>query len=148
MSSHTPPPDAGCNRAEKDIEITIQSMSAALAGSVFEKVGIADNRLLMQTPSCFITSTGANSGGSIWDMCRDDLAALNGTLTRAMTDAHKAAVNGGVNGGPDAGEYMNQWLAAWVASPVSTRLLRAMQTLLDGCIFQVSSGVVVKELLP
>ena len=134
MSSHTPP-DAGCNRAEKDIEPTIKSMSAALAGSVFEKIGIAENRLLMQPPTYFVTSTGANSGNSIWDMCHADITAVNGTLTRAMTDAYKVAVNGG----PDSGEYMNQWLAAWVASPVSTRLLHAMQTIMDGCIFQVSS---------
>ena len=55
-----------------------------------------------------------------------------------MQDANRAAVNRG----DDPDEYMNQWLAAWVSSPVSTRLLRAMQTLMDGCIFQVR-GVLV-----
>ena len=51
-----------------------------------------------------------------------------------MKEASLAAVKRGDD------TYMNQWLAAWVASPVSARLLHAMQTLMDGCIFQVKGA--------
>ena len=141
-SCHAPDLDAGCNRAEKDIESTIQWMSNALSGSVFEKKRVAEDRLLMQPLA--ITSNFANSAVAvaisdsfhrnyIWSLCNTDLNTLNDALFRAMMNASSAATNRG----EDVAEYMNQWLAAWVSSPVSKRLLRAMQTCLDGCIFQV-----------
>ena len=153
-SCHAPDLDAGCNRAEKDIESTIQWMSNALSGSVFEKKRVAEDRLLMQPLA--ITSNFANSAVAvaisdsfhrnyIWSLCNTDLNTLNDALFRAMMNASSAATNRG----EDVAEYMNQWLAAWVSSPVSKRLLRAMQTCLDGCIFQVRGLFCkCKKLLP
>ena len=68
----------------------------------------------------------------IWHMCHVHFTKINDALFQAMKDASIAAENRG----EDGAEYMTHWWAAWVSSPVSTRLLRAMQTLLDGCIFQ------------
>ena len=131
MSSHTPCLDAGCNRAEKDIESTLRFMSAVLAKSVYEKHGVADNRLLMRP----FEHAGKSDGEfcHFWDMCQVHFKKINDVLFQAVKDASIAAENRG----EDGAEYMTHWWAAWVSSPVSTRLLRAMQTLLDGCIFQV-----------
>ena len=137
MSCHAPHLDAVCNRAGKDIESTIEWMSAALAGSVFERLGVAENRLLMQpltSTSRFATSDGVMLGTSIWDQCDSDIWKIYGALVRAMKEASLAAVKRGDD------TYINQWLAAWVSSPVSARLLHAMQTLMDGCIFQVKGA--------
>ena len=123
MSCHTPHLDARCRRAEKDIKPTIQTISADLAVSLFEKCSIAEDRTLMRRPL----------DEAVWELCNADLSALNRTLFHAMEEASSSAVRRG----EDVAKYMGRWVAAWVSSPVSTRLLRAMQTLMDGSIFQV-----------
>ena len=93
-------------------------MSAALAGSIFERLGVAENRLLMQpltSSSRFATSDGVMLGTSIWDQCDSDIWKIYGALVRAMKEASLAAVKRGDD------TYMNQWLAAWVSSPVAAR---------------------------
>ena len=83
MSCHAPHLDAGCYRAGKDIESTIEWMSAALAGSIFECLGIAGNRLLMQpltSSSRFATSDGVMLGTFIWDQCDSDIWKIYGAL--------------------------------------------------------------------
>ena len=120
MSCHTPRIEAG---AEKDIKPTIQTISAALAVSLFEKRNIAEDRTLMRRPL----------DQAVWGLCRAELSALNSTLFQAMKGASLVAASRG----DDVAEYMSQWVAAWVSSPVSTRLLNAMQTLMDGCVVQV-----------
>ena len=104
-------------QATKDIK----SLSDALARTTFERHRVADERrLLLQR------GDGLNAVQSLrLEDCRKDL--------RRCTDLFEKAL---IQAASDSSSF-GHWWAAWVTSPVSTRLLQAMQTLMDGCIFQV-----------
>ena len=111
-------------RATKDIK----SLSEALARTTFERHHVAERRLLLQRisgPDSFVFE-------ALLSACSNDFEQLGESLVAKV----KAALE------DDPTSFDRQWLAAWVSSPVSTRLLHAMQTLMDGCIFQVRGRAV------
>ena len=109
---------SGLRLATKDIK----SLSEALARTTFEQHRVAEHRLLLQR------GDGLDMVLLLLDECsrslRDCTELFNKALGRAASNRNDSS-------------HFDRWLAAWVSSPVSTRLLHAMQTLMDGCIFQV-----------
>ena len=116
-------------QAEKDIDY----VSERLARSVFERRAVAEDRLLMRKIGTSPRELFEFS--ELWNMCDLDLRDILGCLVHALHSAQEEAGRRG-----DESYFNDQWWAAWVSSPVSTRLLHAMQTLLDGCIFQVRAA--------
>ena len=112
-------------QAEKDIDY----VSERLARSVFERRAVAEDRLLMRKIGTSPRELFEFS--ELWNMCDLDLRDILGCLVHALHSAQEEAGRRGDE------SYFDHWWAAWVSSPVSTRLLRAMQTLVDGSIFQV-----------
>ena len=121
-------------QAEKDIE----PVSARLARSIFERRGVAENRLLMRTLGT--SPRELQEFSLLWNTCLKDHTDIQNCLMGVLNTVKEAS-------NPNRGEdtYLHHWWAAWVSSPVSTRLLHAMQTLLDGCIFQVRNRLPVTE---
>ena len=115
-------------QAEKDIDY----VSERLARSIFERRAAAENRLLMRTIGT--SPRQLLEFSEIWNMCDLDLRDILGCLVHAFHSAQEEA------GRRCDESYFDHWWAAWVSSPVSTRLLLAMQTLTDGCIFQVRAA--------
>ena len=109
---------SGLRQATKDIK----SLSEALARTTFEQHRVAEHRLLLQR------GDGLDMVLLLLDECSKGLRHCTGLFAKALDQAAR--------NGSDSSHF-DHWLAAWVASPVSTRLLHAMQTLMDGCIFQV-----------
>ena len=109
---------SGLRQATKDIK----SLSEALARTPFERHSVAEHRSLLQR------GDGLDMVLLLLDECsrslRDCTELFNKALGRAASNRNDSS-------------HFDRWLAAWVSSPVSTRLLHAMQTLMDGCIFQV-----------
>ncbi len=109
-------------QATKDIK----SLSQALATTAFERQLVAERRLLLQRGDGPALIDDLHL---LLDDCRQDL--------RHCTDLFEKALSLATSNSLGNSSSLDQWWAAWVSSPVSTRLLHAMQTLMDGCIFQV-----------
>ena len=111
------------------MDVHIQSVSDWLSQSIFENRPVAEQRLLMQ-PLDGSTPTSLECA-LVWDQCHDELQEILENFSDAMGKAWSEAGSSGNSSSYD------RWLDMWVSSPVSTRLLHALQTLMDGCIFQV-----------
>ena len=110
-----------------DVHDCIQAVSKRLSRSTFEKRPVAEGRLLMQPLDGF--SRSSREAAMVLDQCEGELNGILVYFSSALSKARSASKG-------DSSSY-DRWLDAWASSPVSTRLLHAMQTLLDGCIFQV-----------
>ena len=119
-SSSDPRQMSSLRQATKDIK----ALSAVLATTAFERQLVAERRLLLQRGD----GPALDAVLLLLDDCSKGLLRCSDLFEKALI---QAASNSGDRSSFDG------WWAAWVSSPVSTRLLHAMQTLMDGCIFQV-----------
>ena len=116
-------------QATKDIK----SLSDALARTTFERQHVAERRLLLQRGDGPALSAILSCSPFLLEACSEDLRRCTDLFVKALIQAASNSSS------------FDQWWAAWVTSPVSTRLLHAMQTLMDGCIFQVKGMGYVSE---
>ena len=111
-------------QATKDIK----ALSEALATTAFEWQLVAERRLLLLQRGDW-SAPALDAIHSLLIDCRKGLYRCTGLFEKALTQAASNSLGDSCS--------LDHWWAAWVSSPVSARLLHAMQTLMDGCIFQV-----------
>ena len=95
-------------QAERDIE----PVSARLARSIFERRGVAENRLLMRTLGT--SPRELQEFSLLWNTCLKDHTDIQNCLMGVLNTVKEAS-------NPNRGEdtYLHHWWAAWVSSPAA-----------------------------